>query len=57
MLFEDYEEFTDAQRKILEKYVTNTRGPIFALHNLPEVIKGALFSAIHDRIWVCGLYY
>jgi thymidylate synthase ThyX len=44
MLVEDYEEFTDSQRKVLEHYVTNTRGHIFALRNLPEVIKGALFS-------------
>src|SRR5947209_5719240 len=44
MLQEDYEEFTDSQRKLLEKYVTNTHSHIFALRNLPEVIKGALFS-------------
>jgi thymidylate synthase ThyX len=41
---EDYEEFTDSQLKILERYVTNTRSHIFVLRNLPEVIKGALFS-------------
>lgn len=41
---DDYEEFSDAQLKILDKYVTNTRGHIFVLRNLPEVIKGALFS-------------
>jgi thymidylate synthase ThyX len=44
MLYEDYEDFTENQLKILEKYVTNTRGNIFVLRNLPEVIKGALFS-------------
>lgn len=44
MLLEDYEEFTESQLKTLEKYVTNTRGHIFVLRNLPEVIKGALFS-------------
>ncbi len=44
MLQDDYEEFTESQKKILEKYVTNTRGHIFALRNLPEVMKGALFS-------------
>lgn len=44
MLLDDYEEFTESQRKILEHYVTNTRGHIFVLRNLPEVIKGALFS-------------
>lgn len=44
-MFNDrYEEFTDSQIKTLEKYVTNTSGSIFALKNLPEVIKGALFS-------------
>jgi len=44
MLLDDYEEFTESQLKTLEKYVTNTRGHIFVLRNLPEVIKGALFS-------------
>lgn len=44
MLQEDYEDFTDKQRAILKKYVTNTRGHIFVLRNLPEVLKGALFS-------------
>ncbi len=44
MLYEDYEDFTESQLKILEKYVTNTHGNIFVLRNLPEVIKGALFS-------------
>lgn len=44
MLLDDYEEFTESQKKILERYVTNTSGHIFVLQNLPEVIKGALFS-------------
>ncbi|MBS4165158.1 UPF0159 protein [Neochlamydia sp. AcF65] len=44
MLLDDYEEFSESQRKILERYVTNTSGHIFVLRNLPEVIKGALFS-------------
>jgi len=44
MFHEDYEEFTESQHKTLEKYVTNTRSHIFVLRNLPEVIKGALFS-------------
>ena len=39
-----YEEFTAAQTKILEQFVTNTSSHVFALRNLPEVIKGALFS-------------
>src|SRR5579863_7834239 len=38
------EEFTESQAQILERFVTNTSENIFALRNLPEVIKGALFS-------------
>lgn len=38
------EEFSENERKILENYVTNISGNIFVLKNLPEVIKGALFS-------------
>ncbi len=37
-------EFTPAERALLARYVTNTEGSVFALTNLPEVIKGALFS-------------
>lgn len=44
MSLDDYEEFTESQIKALERYVTNTRSHIFVLCNLPEVIKGALFS-------------
>lgn len=44
MLLDNYEEFTDTQLKILDKYVTNTTSHVFVLRNLPEVIKGALFS-------------
>ncbi len=44
MFSEDYEEFTEQQKKTLERFVTNTSGQVFALKNLPEVIKGALFS-------------
>jgi len=44
MLLDDYEEFTDEQTALLERYVTNTESHVFALKNLPEVIKGALFS-------------
>jgi len=43
-MIEDYEEFTEKQAKILKRYVTSTRSNIFCLRNLPEVIKGALFS-------------
>ena len=38
------EVFTPVEKKILSLYVTNTNRSIFALTNLPEVIKGALFS-------------
>lgn len=44
MFDKDYEEFTEQQIKILKRYVTNTSSHIFCLRNLPEVIKGALFS-------------
>ncbi|MFY7842664.1 MAG: FAD-dependent thymidylate synthase [Rhabdochlamydiaceae bacterium] len=39
-----YEEFSDQQIQILSRYVTNTDSNVFAIFNLPEVIKGALFS-------------
>jgi thymidylate synthase ThyX len=38
------EEFTDAEVAILRRYFTNLEGPVFALVNLPEVVKGALFA-------------
>lgn len=37
-------EFSENQIKILEHFVTTTTGNVFVLRNLPEVIKGALFS-------------
>lgn len=40
----NFEEFTEQQRDVLSRYVTTTTGNVFALRNLPEVIKGALFS-------------
>jgi len=43
-MMQNYEEFSDAQIKILEQYVTNTSSNVFVLRNLPEVVKGALFS-------------
>lgn len=43
-MLEDYEEFTDKQKEILDRYVTSTTNYVFAIKNLPEVIKGALFS-------------
>lgn len=41
---QSYEDFTPHQLKILERYVSNTTSNVFVLRNLPEVIKGALFS-------------
>ncbi len=38
------EEFTDEEKKTLEPFMTNIDKPIFVLVNLPEVVKGALFS-------------
>ncbi|HEX7926132.1 MAG TPA: FAD-dependent thymidylate synthase, partial [bacterium] len=38
------EAFTAEERELLAPYVTNTDASVFALTNLPEVIKGALFS-------------
>src|ERR1700678_3565723 len=38
------EEFTDAEIAVLRRYFTNLDGPVFALVNLPEVVKGALFA-------------
>jgi thymidylate synthase ThyX len=38
------EEFTDTESDILRRYFTNLDQPVFALVNLPEVVKGALFA-------------
>jgi thymidylate synthase ThyX len=38
------EELTREERAALAPYVTNLDGPVFALVNLPEVVKGALFA-------------
>jgi thymidylate synthase ThyX len=38
------ERFTEAEAEVLRRYVTNLDGPVFALVNLPEVVKGALFA-------------
>src|SRR5258708_303027 len=37
-------EFTSAESAVLARYFTNMDRPVFALRNLPEVVKGALFS-------------
>ena len=38
------EEFTQEEADILRRYFTNLDRPVFALVNLPEVVKGALFA-------------
>jgi thymidylate synthase ThyX len=38
------EPFTDAERARLAPYFTNLDGHVFALTNLPETVKGALFA-------------
>ena len=38
------EEFTPSEAAILRHYFTNLDQPVFALVNLPEVVKGALFA-------------
>jgi thymidylate synthase ThyX len=44
-MFEDStERFTPQETALLQPFVTNTERPIFCLRNLPEVVKGALFS-------------
>ncbi len=38
------EDFTADEEAILRRYFTNLDEPVFALVNLPEVVKGALFA-------------
>src|SRR5438094_10005038 len=38
------EQFTEEERAILAPHFTNLDGPVFALVDLPEVVKGALFA-------------
>ncbi len=38
------DSFTDAERALLAPFVTDLDAPVFGLRNLPEVVKGALFS-------------
>ncbi|KRO42668.1 MAG: FAD-dependent thymidylate synthase [Ilumatobacteraceae bacterium] len=38
------EQFSDAESAILRRYFTNLDLPVFALVNLPETVKGALFA-------------
>jgi len=44
MAAEPSPEFNPAEAAVLARYFTNLDRPIFALRNLPEVVKGALFS-------------
>jgi thymidylate synthase ThyX len=37
-------EFSPDEQKILAPYFSNLTGPVFALINLPETVKGALFA-------------
>jgi thymidylate synthase ThyX len=37
-------KFTEDERKLLSRFMTNLDKPVFVLVNLPEVVKGALFS-------------
>ena len=49
------EEFTPDEADILRRYFTNLDGPVFALVNLPEVVKGALFARYcRSRPRACG---
>lgn len=38
------EDFTPHEQDVLRRYFTNLDSPVFALVNLPEVVKGALFA-------------
>ena len=38
------ESFTDEERAVLSRFFTNTDLPVFAVVNLPEIVKGAMFA-------------
>ena len=38
------EDYTPDERRVLARYFTNSDRPVFALINLPEIVKGALFA-------------
>src|SRR6266446_4820642 len=44
MAVEPSSEFNRAEARVLARFFTNMDRPVFALRNLPEVVKGALFS-------------
>ncbi len=43
------ERFTEDEQAILRPYFTNHDSPVFALVNLPEVVKGALFARLFAK--------
>ena len=43
-MVQDHQEYSSKEIEVLEHFVTNTDKDIFCLRNLPEVIKGAVFS-------------
>ena len=46
------ERFTDEERAALTPHFTNLDKPVFALVNLPETVKGALFARYSLKIAV-----
>src|SRR2546423_9039687 len=44
MAVEPSSEFNASEANVLARYFTNLDRPVFALRNLPEVVRGALFS-------------
>ena len=45
------EQFSDEEQVVLRRYFTNLEGPVFALVNLPDVVKGALFARYSRWAW------
>ena len=43
-LINTVETYSEEERRVLSRFFTNTDKPVFALINLPEVVKGALFA-------------
>ncbi len=43
-MIENYEDFNKEEIAVLDDYVTDVKSNVFGLKNLPEVVKGALFS-------------
>ena len=48
------ESWTAAEADILRRYFTNLDGPVFALVNLPEVVKGPYSPATPARLRACA---